>query len=150
MACADAQAIYTLMFLPFDESAYLLLAVLQGVKLIVPSMLRQQLLVVALLQFLPWDSTMILFCVLDRGQPVRHDQHSAHRAHLFQRVLDRVSRSRYQCWPLLRPGYHDARLMQQGAGKAEQLPLTGREVVAPLPYFLIQAMIQLGDELILR
>ena len=38
--------------------------------------------------------------------------------------------------------------MQQGAGKAEQLPLTGREVVAPLPYFLIQAMIQLGDELI--
>lgn len=38
--------------------------------------------------------------------------------------------------------------MDDGAGKAEQLPLTCREVVAALPHFLVQAMVQLVDEVI--
>ena len=38
--------------------------------------------------------------------------------------------------------------MQDGAGKAEQLALACREVVAPLPDFLVQAVVQLVDEVV--
>ena len=57
-----------------------------------------------------------VICVLDGGEAVCHDEHGADAAHLFQRVLDQdlglginVGRCFVQD--------HDARLMQQGAGK---------------------------------
>ena len=85
--------------------------------------------------------------VLDGGQAVRHDQHGADGAHLFQRVLNQDLGFGVDVGGRLVKDHH-AGLVQDGAGKAEQLPLTGREVVAALPHFLVQTVVELVDEVV--
>ena len=43
---------------------------------------------------------------------------------------------------------HHAGLVADGAGKAEQLPLSGGEVVAALTHLFVQPVVQLVDELV--
>ena len=74
-------------------------------------------------------------------------EHGADAAHFFQRVLDQQLGLRVDICRSLVQNHH-AGLVDDGAGKAEQLPLTCREVVAALPHFLVQAMVQLVDEVI--
>ena len=76
------------------------------------------------------------------GKSVGNDEHGADVAHLFQRVLNQ----KLGFCVDIGGGFvqnHHRRLVDDGTGKAQQLPLTGREVVAPLPNHVIQALFQL-------
>ena len=64
---------------------HLFAVVLQGVELVVAAPLFQQLLVGALLNDPAVGQHDDVVGVLDGGQPVGHDQHGAHRAHLLDR-----------------------------------------------------------------
>ena len=83
--------------------------------------------------------------MLDGGKPVGDDQHSADILHLLQRILNEDLGLGVD----IGGGFvqdHDGRLMQDGTGEAEQLPLTGGEVIAPLPDRLVQTLFQLADK----
>ena len=67
--------------------AQLLFVVLQHIELIVPAVVGQKLLMGALLQNLAVGEDDDVVRMLDGGQTVRHDEHGADSAHLFQRVL---------------------------------------------------------------
>ena len=121
--------------------------VLQRVELVIPPVPGQQLLVSALLQNFAVREHNDVVRVLNGGQAVSHNEHSAHRAHLFQRILDQQLGLGVDVGGGLVQDHH-AGLVQDGAGKAEQLALACREVVAPLPDFLVQAVVQLVDEVV--
>ena len=110
-------------------------------------MLCQQRLVAALLQNLAVGQYNDIVRVLDGGKPVRHDQHRADRTHFFQAILNQqlglgvdIRRGFVQ--------YHDAGFVDDGPRKAQQLPLTSREIVAALADLLVEAVVQLVNELI--
>mgnify|MGYP006955455789 CR=1 FL=1 len=72
----------------------LLLLKLQGIQLVVPAVLLQQLLVTALLQNPALGQEDDVVGVLDGTEAMGHDQHGADVLHLFQRVLDQDLRFR--------------------------------------------------------
>ena len=96
--------------------------VLQRVQLIIPAMCGEKLLVSPLLQDLAARQHDDVICVLDGGEAVCHDEHGADAAHLFQRILNQKLRLSVDVGGSLVQD-HDAGLMQDGAGKAEQLAL---------------------------
>ena len=83
--------------------------------------------------------------VLDGAQAMCHDQHGADVLHLLQRVLNEDLCLRIDVGGGLVQN-HDGGLMQDGPGEAQQLPLSGGEVIALLPDSLVQAAVQLFDE----
>ena len=83
--------------------------------------------------------------VLDGREPVGNDQHSADVLHLLQRVLNEQLRLGIDVGGSFVQD-HDAGLVDDGPGEGKQLPLTGGEVVAPLPDRLVQTLFQLGDK----
>jgi len=121
--------------------------VLQGVQLIVPPMTGQQLLVAALLQNFAVGQHDDVVRVLDGGKAVGNDQHGANGAHFFQRILNQKLGFGINVGGCFVQNHH-AGLVDDRAGKAEQLALTGGEVVAALAHFLIQAVVQLVDEVV--
>ncbi len=123
----------------------LLFAELEGVELVVPALVVEELLVGALLQDLPVAEHNDVVRVLDGGEPVGHNEHGADVLHLLQGILNEdlglgvdVGGSLVQD--------HDLRPVYDGPGKGKQLPLPRREVVAPLPDHLVQAAVQLVYE----
>ena len=123
----------------------LLLLELEGIEVVVTALLRQQLLVVTLLDDLSVGQQDDIIGMLDGGKAMGHDQHGADVLHLFQGVLDQHFRFGVDVGGGLVQD-HDAGLMDDGTGKAQQLPLTGGEVIATLPDRLVQALFQPGDE----
>ena len=107
----------------------------------------QQLLVGALLQNFTVGQHDDVVRMLDGGQPVGHNEHGAHGAHLFQRILNEQLRLGVDVGGSLVQDHH-AGLMDDGAGKAEQLPLPSGEVVAALTHLFVQPVVQLVDELV--
>ena len=123
----------------------LLLLELQGIELVVPALLVQELLMGALLHDLAVGQDDDVVGVLDGAQAVSHDQHGADVLHLFQGVLDEHFRFRVDvCRGLIED--HHGGLVQDGPCEAQQLPLSGGEVVALLPDGFVQTALQLLDE----
>ena len=85
--------------------------------------------------------------VLDGTQAVGHDEHGADVLHLFQRILDKQLRFRVDIGGGFVQNHHGG-FVNNGAGKAQKLPLSGGEVVAPLPDHLVQALLQTADEFV--
>ena len=89
------------------------------------------------------DNDMIR--MLHGREPVGHDQHGANTANAGEGVLNEQL-----CLCVDIGGGlvedDDRGLVNDGAGKAQELPLSGGEVVAPLPDRLIQTVIQLADK----
>ncbi len=125
----------------------LTLCVLQGVQLMVTALLMEQLLMRSLLNDLALRKQDDVVGVLDGGKPVGDHQHSADVLHFFQGVLNEHFRFGIDVGSGFVQDHH-AGLMDNGTGKAEQLPLTGREVVAPFPDRLVQALFQAVNEVV--
>ena len=109
----------------------LLFVVLQGVELVVPPMPGQQLLVGALLQNFTVGQHDDVVRVLDGGQAVRHNEHRADGAHLFQRILNQ----HFGFGVNVGRGFvknHDLRLVDQRPRKGNQL---APRVRAKRPFF---------------
>ena len=123
----------------------LLLVELQGVELVVPPLFRQQLLVAAPLHDLAVGQHDDLVGVLDGGQAVGHDEHGADGAQLLQGGLYEQLRLGVDVGGGLVQD-HDGGLVEDGAHKAQKLPLSGGEVPAPLPDLLVQPLVQPSDE----
>ena len=123
----------------------LLLVELQCVELEVPPLFRQQLLVGALFHDLPVGEHDDPVGVLDGGQPVGHDEHGADGAHFLQGVLNQQLRLGVDVGGGLVQNHHGG-LVEDGAHKAEQLPLSGGEIGSPLPDLLVQPLVQAADE----
>ena len=83
--------------------------------------------------------------MLDGGQAVGNDQHGADVLHLFQRVLNEKLSLGVDVGGGLVQDHH-RRTVDDGPGETQQLPLTGGEVVAPLPDDLVQSLLLTGDE----
>ena len=111
----------------------------------VGALLVQEFLMGALLQDPALGQQDDVVRVLDGGKPVGNDQHGADGAHLFQGILDQQFRLRIDVGGSLVQD-HDAGLVEDGPGKGKQLPLTGGEIVAPLPDHFVQAVFQPGNE----
>ena len=85
--------------------------------------------------------------MLNGAQSVGNDQHRTDIFHLLQRILDQQLRFRVDiCGGLVQD--HHAGLVDDGAGKGQQLPLTGGEIVAPFPDHIVQTLLQLVDKAI--
>ena len=136
---------YTVAFYFVSRFVQLLLFVLQGIQLVVSSPLLQQLLVVALLHDLAVGQENDVVRVLDGAETVCNDQHGADVLHLLQRILDQQLRFRVDVGGGLVQDHHRG-LVDDGPGKAQKLPLTGGEIVAPLPHRLVQPLLQAVDE----
>ena len=131
----------------FFLALQLALCVLKGVKLMVTALQMEQLLMGALLDDLALRKQDDVIGVLNGGKPVGNHQHSADVLHLFQRILDQNFRFCVD----VGGGFvqdHNAGFMDNGTGKAEQLPLAGGEVVAPFSYRFIQALFQAVNEMV--
>ena len=85
-------------------------------------MCGEKLLVSSLLQDFAARQHDDVICVLNGGEAVCHDEHRADAAHLFQRILNQKLRLSVDVGGGLVQN-HNAGLMQDGAGKAEQLAL---------------------------
>ena len=88
-----------------------------------------------------------IVCVLDSGQTVCYDEHSANGHHLFKRVLNQF----FSFGVNVGGGFvkdHNLGLADHCAGKGYELALTCGEVVASFTDFFIQAVSQLVDELV--
>ena len=83
--------------------------------------------------------------VLNRGQAMGNDQHGSDILDLFQGILNQDLGLRVNIGRSLIQNNH-RRLMDDGAGKAKKLSLTGREIVSPLTNHLIQTVLQLIDK----
>ena len=88
-----------------------------------------------------------LIRMLDRRKTVRYDQHRSDVLHLFHGILDQKLGFGVDVRRRLVKD-HDRRLMDDGTRKREKLALSGGEVVSSLPHRLIEAVIQLVDELV--
>ena len=123
----------------------LVFAVLQGVKLVVSALQVQQFLVVTLFHDLALGQQDNIVRMLNRGKAVGNDEHGTDIFHLFQGILDQDLRFRVDIGSCLIKDHH-GRLVDNGTGKAEKLPLTGGEIVAPLTNLIVQALFQAADE----
>ena len=76
-----------------------------------------------------------------------YHQHRADAAHFFQGILNQKLRLRIDIGSCLIQD-HNTWFVDDGSRKAQQLTLSGREVISSLPHFLIQTMFQLVNEMI--
>ena len=126
---------------PFE----LLAAALEGVELIVAALCLEQRLVRALLEDLAVGEENDLIGAADRRQTVRDHEHGSDIHHPLERILDQNLGLGIDVGGRLVED-HDLRLMHDGAGKGEQLPLPCREVVAPLAHLLVESPRETVDE----
>ena len=115
--------------------------------MVISALLLQQLLVGTLLDDLAVGQQNDVVRMLDGTQPVGNDQHGADVLHLLQRILNQKLGFCVDIGGGLVQD-HDAGLVDDGTGEAQQLTLTGGEIVAPLPDGLVQTLLQLVDEVI--
>ena len=123
----------------------LLLTELQRVKLIIPSLLLQQLLVIALLHDHTLGQQDDIVRMLDRGQTVGYYEHGADILDLLQGILDQQLGLGINIGSSFIQNDH-GRLVDNGAGKAKELSLTCREIVASLLKHFVQALLQFVDK----
>ena len=83
--------------------------------------------------------------MLNGRKSVRNDQHGANVFHLLQRILDQDFRLGVDVGRCFVQNHH-RRTVDDGPGKGKQLPLSGGEIIAPLPDDLIQSLLLTGDE----
>ena len=96
----------------------LLLFILEGIELIVLSLPRKKLLVIALLHDLSVGQEDDVVRMLDRRKPVGHDEHGADGLHLLQGILDQHLGLRVDIGSGLIQD-HNSRLVENGSRKAE-------------------------------
>ena len=86
-------------------------------------------------------------CVLDSGQTMCYDEHSANGHHLFKGVLNQL----FSFGVNVGGGFvkdHNLGFADHCASKGDELALTGGEVVASFADFFIKAVSQLVDEFV--
>lgn len=85
--------------------------------------------------------------MLNRGKSVRNDKHRADVHHFFKRILNQLFGFGVNVRGRLVED-HDGGLVDYRPCEREQLPLTGREIVAAFAHGFIQPAFKLVDKVI--
>ena len=101
----------------------------------------------ALLQDLSVGQHNDVVRMLNRGKSVGYHQHRADAAHFFQGILNQKLRLGVDISSRLIQN-HNTWFVDDSSRKAQQLTLSGREVISSLPHLLIQIMLQLVNKMI--